>query len=349
MRVLVVITSTDRRGAEVEGSQLAAELTAAGVPAEVLALAPGRVGGLDVPTLGQVPRAPATLRALRRKAKGVDLVVAYGSTALPACAFALAGTGVPFVYRSIGDPSQWVRGGLHRWRTGLLFRRAAHVVALWPAATEAITRLYGVPRDRITCIPNARPLPSPDEPHRATARRMLGVPKDAVVVAWAGSFTSEKRPVLAVEAVAALDGAWLVMAGDGPLRADVSSACGRLLVGRHRLVGVLASLDAFWAAADVALLTSSTEGMPGVLIEAGLRGVPAVATDVGAMRVMIDDGGSGRLVPADASANEVLSALTDVIANRARASAMVRSHMARSFTWSATVDLWRSVLGASVT
>ena len=89
--VLHVITSTQRRGAETFAVDLAAALAARGLPSEGGALAPGRSvapggGTHDVPVLGGSPLAPATLRALRRRAAGVPVVVAHGSRTLPACA-----------------------------------------------------------------------------------------------------------------------------------------------------------------------------------------------------------------------------------------------------------------------
>ena len=51
------------------------------------------------------------------------------------------------------------------------------------------------------------------------------------------------------------------------------------------------------AAADLVLLTSRTEGMPGVLIEAGLSGRAAVAPDVGGVAEIVQDGATGVLVP----------------------------------------------------
>ena len=107
----MVISSTARRGAELEGVALAEQLRAAGRPADVVALAAG--GALEVPVLGRRPLGISTLRALRRRARHRRVVIAYGSSTLPACATALAGTGVPFVYRSIGDPAAWVRGRVH--------------------------------------------------------------------------------------------------------------------------------------------------------------------------------------------------------------------------------------------
>ena len=50
-------------------------------------------------------------------------------------------------------------------------------------------------------------------------------------------------------------------------------------------------------AADVLVLPSRTEGMPGVLIEAGMRALPVVATDVGYVRDVVVDGETGVIVP----------------------------------------------------
>ena len=344
-RVLIVLASTERRGAEVEGSQLAAQLRAAGVDAEAVALHAGAAPSLAVQSLGPAPLAISTLRALRATAAAFDVVVAYGSTTLPACAIALFGTRIPFVYRSIGDPARWTRGRFHRWRTGVQFRRARHVVALWPGAAGSIRRLYRVPPERITCIANARPVPDAAAARlRDAACETLGLPPDATVVAWVGALAEEKRPLLAVDAVAATAGAFLLMAGEGPLRPAVAAACADALPGRHRLAGVMVPLDPLWAAADVVLLTSRTEGMPGVLIEAALRGVPAVATDVGAVREIVRDGVTGRVVPECADATVIATALREAVAARAQLGAAAEQHSRAEFVWPAVLPEWLAVL-----
>ena len=60
--------------------------------------------------------------------------------------------------------------------------------------------------------------------------------------------------------------------------------------------GALTDLDQAFAAANVVLLTSRTEGLPRVLIEAGIRGLPVVATDVGYVRDIVIDGETGIVV-----------------------------------------------------
>lgn len=344
-RVLIVLASNERRGAEVEGAQLADELCRKGYVAEAVALRAGEHPSLDLSIVGPAPLALATLRALRRKAAAFDVVIAYGSTSLPACAIALLGSRIPFVYRSIGDPRQWVRGRFHQWRTGLLFHRAAQVVALWPGAAGSITQLYRVAPARVSCIANARPVVETDSGwSRAAARAALGLPADGTVVAWVGRLSEEKRPMLAVQAVAELDDGFLVIAGDGPLLSDLTSACERLLPGRHKMLGVVPLLAPLWTAADVVLLTSRTEGIPGVLIEAGLHGVPAVATDVGGVGLVVADGKTGRLICAGASAADFADAMHDVVAHRAEFGAAARRRVEGSFTWASVLPDWLLLL-----
>ena len=225
LRITIVATSTRARGAETEALQLGQRLRDSGHDCSNLALAPGG-GPADSPvtTLGATTLGLDTLRALRREAKKSDVVVAYGSSTLPACAIALAGIRTPFVYRSIGDPRSWVAGSLHRRRTGLLFRRAARVVALWDGAGQDIVDLYGVSPARVTSIPNAR---DPDQfrpasqEERASARAELGLAADEQVVVTLGALEPEKRVDLAIRTMAMLPDATLLVVGDGSQRSTL--------------------------------------------------------------------------------------------------------------------------------
>jgi glycosyltransferase involved in cell wall biosynthesis len=57
--------------------------------------------------------------------------------------------------------------------------------------------------------------------------------------------------------------------------------------------------EVFWSAVDIAILTSENEAAPYSLIEAGLAGLPSVATDVGAVGEVVIDGVNGFLLPRD--------------------------------------------------
>ena len=361
LRVLQVITSTDRRGAEVAALDLAAALRRRGVDVRTVALSPrlaASVAGdedgatLDVPCLGDRPLGVTTLRRLRAEAAATGVVVANGSKTLPACALALVGTRVPFVYRNIGDPTYWASSWTRRIRVRAALRRAAAVVSLWSGAADAISSRYGIPRDRVRVIPNgvdSDRFPAADANRRAEARQRLGIADDtAPVVVVLGALTSEKNVEAATRAVHALgdERARLVVAGEGPCRAALESEARRVLGDRVRFLGTTDDPASVLAAADVVALPSRSEGIPAVAIEAALTGVPVVASAVGGLPDVIEDGVTGYLVPAgdDVALTEgirrALEAADDVgLAARAKALAAYDVHVVAA----AWLELLRSV------
>jgi glycosyltransferase involved in cell wall biosynthesis len=347
--VLHVITSARRRGAEVFAVDLARALADRAVPSEVVALGPGDGGAvLDVETLGPAPLAPTTLRALRRRAAGARLVVAHGSRTLPACALGLAGRRTPVVYRSIGDPAAWAGTGMRRARTQVLMGRMAAVTVLWPAAGDSVRTLHRVPARRIHVIPNGVPAercPVPGDDDRRAARARFGVPTDAPVVAVIGALAPEKRVGDAVAAVAALPETHLLVVGDGPERGTLEQRAADEAPGRVHLVGSLPGPTEALAAADVVVVSSRTEGMPGVLIEAGLSGIATVATDVGGVAQVVRDGVTGLLVPPD-DVPALTAALRKALVDRARLGAAARRHCLATFEIGPVADRWAALVTA---
>ncbi len=66
--------------------------------------------------------------------------------------------------------------------------------------------------------------------------------------------------------------------------------------GTVELVGVVADVLPHLEWADVLILTSATEGLPGAVLEAAFAGVPTVGFDVGGVSEAVIDGSTGRLV-----------------------------------------------------
>lgn len=343
-RVLHVVTSTDRRGAEVFGTQLSEALGQRGWDSRAVALAPGLLHPrLEVEALGPSPLAPATLRALRRAAGG-RLVVAHGSTTLAACGLATL-VKAPFVYRSIGDPAYWAPAGLRRARFRLLLGRARTVVALSEGLAGVLHQSFGVHRRRLAVIPNGVPegeFPLPDAAARASARAGLGLAGTSSVVACVGALSAEKDVGVAVDAVAGIAAAALVVVGDGPCRAALEDQAARVAPGRVVFAAGTPVRTAL-AAADALVLPSRTEGMPAVLIEAAFCAVPAVATQVGAVADVVVDGSTGRLVaPGDGPG--LAAALAEVLADPVALGARAREHCLARFRLDAVADQWHALL-----
>ncbi len=319
--VLQVVTSTDRRGAEVAATQLDHALRARGRSVETVALWPGSAGRpLELATLGRRRRDPRAAAALVARARGSSILVGHGSATLPFGALAATIARTPFVYRSIGDPAYWASTSSRRARVRTALGRARLIVALWPAAADTLRRLYGLSADRIAVIPTgvAADAFGPTAPdRRPDARRALneamGIALDPerTLVAYIGALSAEKDPLLAIEAVATKPGLQMVVAGDGPLRAAAARAA-RAGGDRIWVVGPVADPAAVLGAADVVVLTSQSEGIPGVAIEAGLAGLPVVATAVGGIPEVVVDRETGVLV-SERSAGVLADALWSVV------------------------------------
>jgi glycosyltransferase involved in cell wall biosynthesis len=93
----------------------------------------------------------------------------------------------------------------------------------------------------------------------------------------------------------------------------------------------------------VALLTSTTEGLPGALIEAAMCGLPLVGTDVGFVRDVVVDGVTGRLVPVG-SAEVTAAALAQCFDRRAGWGPAARRLAVDQFDNERVADRWLALL-----
>ena len=203
------------------------------VEVETVALAPGSHGDqLAIDALGPSRRSLTTLRALRARARSFDVVIAHGSTTLLACAVALPGSGVPFVYRQISDPLFWAATTSRRLRSKAFLSRAARVVSLSASTADVVSDHYGLPRSKIVVIPNAVPgdrFAPASEAERTAARAELGVDEDAVLAISVGALVPEKGVDLAIKSLAQRANGILLIAGDGPERGALEALDGTQL------------------------------------------------------------------------------------------------------------------------
>lgn len=340
--VLMLITRDQRRGPEQFAVTVSERLARMGFEMTLCSLVPGEPGaGLGVAPLGKRPFSAQTLTKLRRAIRASDVVVASGSKTLPASVIAGLLLDTPVIYQNIGDPLYWAPDVWRRRRGRALLRRTAAVAAVSEQAATALEQDFGVPSDRITVLHNARDRshfrPASDS-ERARARVQLGLPAEIPVVVQVGALAVEKRVDVAIAALQHLPGIHLLVVGDGPLRAELERFATSIGRGRTTFLGSMSDVRTAYAAADAVLLTSDSEGVPGVLIEAGLCGLPAVATDVGYIRDVVKDGLTGILVAPD-DADAVAAALDHVLSRSGELGSAARTWCLENF------DLDRVVLG----
>jgi glycosyltransferase involved in cell wall biosynthesis len=237
--------------------------------------------------------------------------------------------------------------GFLRWAA----RRSDRVVAISSYTADEVRELVQVP---IEVIPYTTSLPEPGAPAR---RRSAGGPFTVVFV---GRLVERKGVHHLVDAIAALSSevdARLVIVGEGPERASLEARIqAKGLDGRIALRGRVpdAGLRAAYASADAVVLPAvvdrrgDTEGLGVVLLEAMNFGVPVVASDIGGITDIVEDGVSGLLVPpGDAAAlAEALARVARDPALAARLGEAGRRRLRERFTWEAITRRWEELYSA---
>jgi glycosyltransferase involved in cell wall biosynthesis len=331
IRILHVVSCSQRRGAELVALELADELDGLGHRNRVVALGRAFDGGQEpgLAPLGAGRRqgppelvlGAVRLRRLLAR-EPVDVVLAHGGWAAQVVALAVPFGGPLLVWqRILGWPDK-VWGGVRRRWLSTVARRFDAAVALTDDQ-EAELRRLGY-RGPVWLIPNFRQTDRFRDVDRPVAARRLraelGVAEGTPLVGFVGHLVRQKRPERALDVLARLRSrgcpAHLVVAGTGPLRQGLEARAERL--GIRTVVTFLGQRhDVEWVlgGVDLALLTSEAEGIPGVAIEALMAGCPIVAVPVGGVTEVVEHGVTGLVLDGDdpaVMAEAVAGLLADV-------------------------------------
>lgn len=329
---------------------LGAAMSALGHQVETVALARGQQNSpLEVDVLGPRRRSPSTLIAVRRLMSTADVTIAHGSATGLACAIAGGGRR-PFAYRQISDTRFWANTWFRRQRVSRYLRRARVIVALSEGAKADLVDHLGLSTEVIEVVPNAVPVGSFHAAtlhERATAREHLGLPADAFVAMYIGAFVPEKGADVAIQAVSELDDVHLAMVGDGPDRPHLERLADRMGGGRVHFTGALRDTLPAYSAADVVLLPSKGgDSMPATLIEAGMCGLPAIATPIGSIGDIVLHERTGLIVrPGDvADLRGGIDRLRTDPLLREKLGSAASSHCLETFEIGVVAERWLAVL-----
>jgi glycosyltransferase involved in cell wall biosynthesis len=206
---------------------------------------------------------------------------------------------------------------LHRAVVG---RFSDALLAVSERNRDNIIEVERIPPDRILVLPNGI---APLGPVAGDPRGELDVPADRLLIGAIGRLTWEKGHVDLIQAIAAIAPSsptvQCVIVGGGPEEQRLTQLIDDLGVGEHvRLVGQREDARQLLSAFDVAVLPSRTEGSPVALLEYMAAGAPIVATDVGGIPELIEDGVHGLLVPPQ-DPGQLATAIERLIHDRALA------------------------------
>ena len=252
-------------------------------------------------------------RLVARLARKADIVYSTGMIGRSSLGAALARR--PIVLKLTSDPvferslrwrlfgadlgafqdARGLRIGVLRRIRDLALARARRVII----PSEALRELalgWGLPTEKVVVIPN--PVSPPELGEREELRRRHGLEGRTLV--FAGRMVPQKAIPVALEAVVRNPDVSLVLAGEGPYLERLRELARSMpLDSRARFLGPQPRQAVFelLRAADAALLSSSWENFPHMVVEALAVGTPVLATDVGGVTEILRDGENGLLVP----------------------------------------------------
>ena len=189
----------------------------------------------------------------------------------------------------------------------------------------------GVPLSRLGMIANGLDTVRFTPGDKVAARRALALDKAPLVFVVVANLIAYKGHADLIDALSSiherLPAGWMLLCvgRDGGQETDLRARADAAGIAAHiRWAGEQADVLPWLQAADIALLASHEEGSPNSLIEAMACGLPVVATDVGGVGAIVDDGGTGYLVPPRAP-DQLAARLFELATEPGRREDMARS------------------------
>ena len=301
-RVVLLIPTLDRSGAEKQCTLLATRLPRDRFDVHVIALTHSgpyaddlAAAGIPLTLIGKRSRFdPSSFWRLRRELKRLQPDVlhtwlfaanSYGRL----CAGIVPRTKIVVSERCVDS---W-KAGWQLWLDRRLIARTDRLVGNSPSVVE-FYRDLGVPSQKLVCIPNGIDLPevSSSATTRAELLREMKLPADAFVAGFVGRLARQKRVEDLIWAIETLrhirTRMHLVIIGDGPERERLEEFARDVHVTGHvTFLGHRDDAARYLAAFDVCCLASSFEGMSNSLMEAMATGLPVIASDIPANRELV--------------------------------------------------------------
>ncbi len=240
---------------------------------------------------------------------------------------------------------------------------ADRLVTVCEAFARDLARSTGVALEKISVQHNpVRPKAWVADDDVQALKSRLGIANDERIVLTVGRLSREKAQIDLLAAYKLLQdtnpgvASKLIIVGDGPERSRLEATVdAHGLAKRVIFTGQISDVQAFYAAADVFVLPSHSEGSPNVLLEAMAAGLPIVATAVGGVPEVVSHDESALLVPAkepDALAAAIARVLTEQnLAARltTNSAALVAERFTPERYVRALVEIYRRVIEARTT
>jgi glycosyltransferase involved in cell wall biosynthesis len=331
LTILQLVQKPQLRGAEMFASQLATHLNENGHKAMLVFVFPGNA---PLPFEGETKHLNGSpkkrmwdIKAWRKlaliiKEEKPDIIQANAGDTLKYAVFSklLFKWKQPIVFRNASTISLYIKTTGAKILNGFFFKYASKIVSVSNTSATDFAKLFPQFKSQIVTVPIG--IEETDFNKAGAENPLQGASKPALV--HVGGFTYEKNHVRLIEIFEGIrkkePDASLHFVGSGPLQQQIEDLVKQRGLGQQvHFYGFRNDAMQFIKNADVLLLPSIIEGLPGVILEAFYCKTPVVAYDVGGIGEVVINNKTGRLVQKDneeAFVDNVLAALNHTSENQ---------------------------------
>jgi glycosyltransferase involved in cell wall biosynthesis len=299
LKILQIIQKPQLRGAEIFACQLSEELVKLGHTIDIVFLYGSENTKLDyelnfLPLLGNQSKRFWNFKAYKKLAvliekEGYDIVQANAGDTLKYAALSkrLYKWNAKLVFRNANKMSSFIQSKPHLWLNQFFLDQIDYAISVSENCRQDLIGLY----------PRAKAISATGTIGTFDFTELEAVEMSTNNKVWinVGSFVKEKNQRFLMEVFASYlvedqeNELWLI--GDGPLRSDLEAKCKKLgIAEKVKFWGYQKNAVANIKAADIMVMPSKIEGLPGVILEALSCGKPVIASAVGGIpEVVIND------------------------------------------------------------
>lgn len=295
MRILQLIHTAQRRGAETFAIQLSENLRVLGCHVDIATIYSNPDTDFSISLhdfgfnkAGFLPRLGDLKKVQKFIVEGsYDVVQANAGDTLKYASMSkiIYGFKAPLIFRNASTMSQYMNNPFKKFFNGQLLRKADHIASVSEMSRTDIINLFPHLKNKTTVLPIGIEINTVVNPVTRT--------KSPVII-HVGGFTFEKdhESVLRIfsEVHRQLPDVTLWLVGDGPRRSLIEQQVVDQKLNDHvRFFGFVSNPMDFISAADVLILPSKIEGLPGVILEAFYCKIPVVAYNTGGIPEILSE------------------------------------------------------------
>ncbi|HVG14934.1 MAG TPA: glycosyltransferase [Chitinophagaceae bacterium] len=367
MKILQLVQKRQLRGAEVFTAQLSTHIDQSGHKAILVFLYPGSeelpFGGTMAQLDGNIKKRFRDISAWRKlagiiKKEKPDVIQANAGDTLKYAVFSkiIFRWKQPIIFRNASTISLYIKSRSAIFWNRFFFGYVHTIISVSNASALDFGKLYPVFKEKIITIPiGIEPGKPDDKEPRCIVNDTQPSDTPGPVLIHVGGFTFEKNHVGLLSIFEIIlqqrPDATLHLYGDGPLKGKIETLVAQKgLRSQVQFYGFQKNVLSEIRKADVLLLPSIIEGLPGVILEAFYCKTPVVAYDVGGISEVLINDETGRLTrkgDEQAFANSVLEALSNGEQNNymvENAFSLVTTHYLNTHIASRFMNVYKSLV-----